>query len=73
MEDAQSFLLSSYLGPAPLATTADTATMAPSLLSYPVHGTCSPMLASKGGEGGPKSYDNRKTWFSSLLLLHALQ
>ncbi len=32
MEDAKSFLLSSYLGSAPLATTADTATMAPPLL-----------------------------------------
>ncbi len=34
-EDPKSVLLSSYLGPAPLATTADTATMAPPfILSY---------------------------------------
>ncbi len=34
-EDPKSFLLSSYLGPTPLAATADTATMAPPfILSY---------------------------------------
>jgi hypothetical protein len=32
MEDTKSFLLSSFLGPVPLATTTDTATMAPPFL-----------------------------------------
>ena len=55
------FLLSPYLGPAHLTTTADTATMAPFSLS-PTHraGMSSPILASKGGGGGPKSNVSQK-------------
>jgi len=48
MEDAKSFLLSSYWGPGPLATTADTATMAPHSFSLTRAGTCLALLASKG-------------------------
>jgi hypothetical protein len=72
MEDAKSYLLSSYLGPAPLATTADTATTAP-LSFYLTHraGTCLPLLASRGAGGGPNHMTAKQTRFSSLLLFHA--
>ncbi len=68
-EDPKSFLLSSYLCPAPLA---DTATMAP--LSFPLThraGTCLPLLASKGNRGGANHMKAKQMWFSSLLLFHA--
>jgi hypothetical protein len=54
MKDAKSFLLSSYWGPVPLATTTDTATMAPLSFSLTQRaGTSLPLLASMGDGGGP--------------------
>jgi hypothetical protein len=71
MEDATSFCRHLIWGQRP----------SPQLLVHPqwpppfslTHrvGTCSPILASKGGKGGPKSCDSNKMRFSSLLLLHA--
>jgi hypothetical protein len=59
MEDAEFILLSSYLGPAPLATTTDTDTMAPPfLLSYSELRNILAFATAK------------QTWFSSLLLFH---
>jgi hypothetical protein len=74
MEDTQSFLLSSYLGHAPLTTTtADTDSMGPPSFSLTQRaGTCSPIIAGKGGEGEPKLYDSKTMWFSSLLFFHAV-
>jgi hypothetical protein len=71
-QDPKSFLLSSYLGPAPVATTADTATMAPPFIPL-THGagTCLPLLASKGNRGGANHMTAKQMWFSSLLLFHA--
>ena len=68
-EDPKSFLMSSYLGPAPLATTADTATMAPPSFSLTHRaGTCLPLLACKGNRGGANHMTAKQMWFSSLLL-----
>ena len=72
MKDAKFFLLSSYWGPVPLATTTDTATMALSSFSVTQRaGTSLHLLASIGDGGGPNHATVKQTRLSSLLLFHA--
>ncbi len=60
------------MGPAPLANTADTATMAPPFTPLTNRaGTCLPLRASKGNRGGSNHTTAKQMWFSSLLLFHA--
>ncbi len=59
-EDPKSFLLSSYLDPAPLATTADTATMAPPfILSYSYSWYMFAFTSQQGEQGWTISYDSK--------------
>ncbi len=56
----------SVVGSFPLATTADTATMAPLSFSLTHRaGTCLSLLANKGGLGGPNHTTAKQTWYSS--------
>jgi hypothetical protein len=69
-QDAKSFLLSSYLGPAPLPPQLIQPQWLPLSFSLTHRaGTCLPLLA--GWQGWTKSFDSKKAWFSSLLLFHA--
>jgi hypothetical protein len=72
MEDAKSCLLSSYLGPDPLATSADMPQWLPLSFSLTLSaGVCLLLLASKGNRGGPNNTTAKQMRFSSLLLFHA--
>jgi hypothetical protein len=59
-EDPKSFLLSSYLGPAPLATAADTGTMAPPfILSYSYSWYMFAFTCQPGEQGWTKLYNSK--------------
>jgi hypothetical protein len=69
----RSFLPSSYLGPAPLATTAESHNGSP----FHSHraGTCLPLLANKGNRGGPNHTTAKQMRFSIsfiVLCIHAI-
>jgi hypothetical protein len=80
MEDANSALLSSFYDLAlPHTTSADTAgyndngslpSLFLNLSSLCRAGTSSPILTCSSGGSGPKSYDSKKAWYSSLSLFH---